>query len=232
MGWHHPPANAASVPAFVVDSCYSPCGGGGLDTRSGGAQAKAQLGGTGYAASETSGVTASFVQSWVVSGNTAILLMLGHGGPGQMTTAYGTQWTYLSATGSVGSCSYPNACLPTGGPGSFPRVRLMVFQGCRTALYYGGHSSTPYNLLDEAYFALGVDSVVGFKNDIDYSPTTSTAWDYKFFNTLRAGNRVDWSLSQARIYVGSQNGGNYGGYDSYDYWGGSTVIKPPQWGTP
>ncbi len=150
-----------------------------------------------------------------------------------MTTYNPTyDWTYLDASYLVGTCSGPpNACLTDHAPGNLAHVRLWVFQGCQSSRYYGNNYSPAYSLLDEAYTILGVDSTVGFYNDIDYTPTTSTAWDYEFFYSLRNGNQVSYALYQASQYVASVNGGNTGGYGSWQYEGGGVKITPPQWGS-
>jgi hypothetical protein len=165
----------------------------------------------------------------------AIVVLTGHAGPGFFTTYAGTVtgvvppgyawqpgWTYLKASSNVGICNPPDGCISAGTLG---RVRLLLFQGCNSSMYYQNHYSTSYNLIYTAT-SMGVDSAVGFYDQINFGPTTGHAFDYEFFYTLRNGSAVSYSLYAAVNYVGSLNGGNYEGYGSYQYSGDTTIVPP------
>ena len=220
-----PPAQGSPL-AFVTASCYSPCGSGGLDTRGSAGHAVAQLQSMGYvtAGGPTSDVTASEAVDFA-SSRAAVWLIMGHAAPGFITT-YGDTYgfTELNATSYVGGtagCAYPNVCLDGT---SLPRMRLVVFQGCNSAA-----SDNGVDLIGTASTD-GVDSAVGFNDEIGFSSTTSDQWDQSFFSSLGGGNTVSGALYTAMLSVGSSNGGDYAGYNSYEYTGPSVTIAPPSWG--
>jgi hypothetical protein len=103
-------------------------------------------------------------------------------------------------------------------------MRLVVFQGCNSAA-----SDNGVDLIGTASTD-GVDSAVGFNDEIGFSSTTSDQWDQSFFSSLGGGNTVSGALYTAMLSVGSSNGGDYAGYNSYEYTGPSVTIAPPSWG--
>ena len=230
-----PQAAAASVKSYEVGSCYAPCGSGGMDTRGDLAQATTQIAAAGYSTNQVAGVTAAGALAVAQQNVWGIVVLTGHAGPGFFTTYAGnvtgvvppgyvgsSGWTYLKASGNVGTCTSPDGCISYG---YLTRVRLMLFQGCNSAMYYQNHYSTYYNLIYTAS-AMGVDSAVGFQDEISFGTTTGRAFDYDFFYTLRNGSAVSHSLYVAVAYVGSVNGGNYAGYISYAYTGDTTIVPP------
>jgi hypothetical protein len=224
-----PPVAASSIPAEVVTSCYQPCNYGGLDTRGTGLVAQTRLTTAGYVTSRTWDVTAASALGVATSGGAAVWIMMGHGGPGAITTCTDSTnpncpWSYIDTDTSVYSACvyYPNICLVGR---DLHRVRLMVFMGCNTGL----NGPDGLNLLDMAN-SEGAKATVGFGHDIGFGPTSGNAWTSQFFNYLNAGSGVSRALAFASAYVGSLNGGNHEGYNYYMYDGGTVTIAPPQWG--
>jgi hypothetical protein len=233
------PARAAAIPGFTATNCYYPCGSGGLDTGAAIAQATAYLNQTGYSTGQYSNPTADFINYTAASGQAAVWVNAGHGGPGLITTGYNQQANnptpvslfasdYVAAS-SGRVCSYPSACITANATSAYSKVRLMVFMGCETGRYYGGTVETRRNILDEAYVH-GADGTLGFYNNISFDTTYSTAWATRFFADMKAGQRLTAAASDAGSYIYNLNHGNAGGYDSWSYNGPATTIAPATWG--
>lgn len=156
----------------------------------------------------------------------AIWWMAGHGEAGMIQSYSGTTWgtLYASSTSPGATCGAPNDCMTDYTSTQMHRIRLMVFQGCFTALPSGSNA----RLTKKAYDVWGVDSSVGFNDEIFFT-NFSDHWS-EFVLLHAASNNLTDSLSMAAsdLFAG---GAQTWGYGNYSVYGGGVHLTPKAYGT-
>lgn len=211
---------------------------GGLDTRTAASNAFNQLHLAGYAAYDTVGT--DVFNAMLDADNDAVWVDFGHGAPngsgGYITWCNPLRspcTTVLRANVRVGACSGDGTCLnPTVGT-PIHHVRLMVFGGCNTGSNGPGSDTYHSNLVTTAVQYNGVDSSIGFTDEIAFGGGSQPAenWSNSFFYDLRQGATVAAAQSYALTIVESQNNGSGEGFEHYFVLNGSVKIMPPALGS-
>ncbi len=202
----------------------------GLDTTGTMNVVKGQL--VGYNAFSTNPYDARTAMGSGYAQNDAIWWMAGHANVGFMTTYNATNGsTVIWTSGSVGgaNCAATHStCLTNYTSTQMHRIRLMVFHGC----YSGSAISNGDSLPKRAYTNLGVDSSIGFSQEVGFSNLTSDYWagQMTYYGMVLNYNVHDAAWSAAND-VAVMNGGSFHGYDSIVLYGGSVKIYPPAFGS-
>jgi hypothetical protein len=229
---------ASGVPGPVSATIYSPPwadamwahfpGSGGLDTTTSMNYVRDGFASE-YEAFSTNPVSAHVALGTSYAQSDAIWWMAGHAGAGVIQTYNATTgWSSIYTSKSIGgTCAAPNDCLSNYTSTVMHRIRLMVFMGCKSGVLTGG-DSLPLHAL-----ALGVDSTVGFSQDLGFI-AESNHWAQKFATYAMypapRDNSVAEAAAMATTYLGTTYG-QYWGYDSYVIYGGSVHVEPARYGS-
>jgi hypothetical protein len=202
----------------------------GLDTTSTANVVKGQL--VGYTAYSTNPIDARAAMGTSYAAGDAIWWMAGHGYVGYITSYNATNGsTVIWTSGSVGgsNCAATHStCLTNYSSTQMHDIRLMVFHACQAGAAISNGDSLP----KRAYNSLGVDSSIGFTQDVGFSNWTSDYWagQLTYYGMVLHYNVHDAAWMAAND-VYTANGGNYNGYDSLVIYGGSVKIYPPAFGS-
>jgi hypothetical protein len=214
---------------------------GGVDTRGYGDTAVSYLKGIGYTAFDDDNNTSpaqALGPAWAQAD--AVWAAEGHANAGQICVESGGQFGVVRANNQVAvspNCSALAAADMWAMPSyTLGKMKLMAFIGCYTG--NNGKSGSPYNgnLLDEAYYDQGVDSVLGFTGEITSTspipgiPESWGLWNDAFWHELALGGTVG-----SAWYAGIQNvyfwWCQYWGFNTARILGGSVKIKPAGYGS-
>jgi hypothetical protein len=220
-----PPRAAAAGPQADSFSFLYPSSQSSLDTRAAGDKTYAQLKAMGYNAFDINNVSAATSLNSADGQADAIWTFVGHARPGALLFYNGSALSEVWASTGIPSYGYPATILRS--TPNLSDIRLMVFEACETANDVSLSLPDNGNLMNNAYYSRGVDSVVGFRGDL--LTAGYVYWSNMFYTNLYQGKTISQAAVNAADYVLVALG-IPGGFDTYRVYNGNIKTVPAAYG--